>query len=66
MPPWLTSTQKDGDGKAYTIKGAGMLISTVTFELSPTKISYFRKQTAIWELAAYIGGFAVTILFFGQ
>ena len=64
MPQWndtydiMTPTLK--------LNGAGMLIFTIQFELDTVVKTYFRKSTAIWDLLAYIGGFSVAMVFFGD
>lgn len=46
--------------------GAGQVLSTISFELTKTQTSHFRKNTAIWDLMAVVGGFSVTLMFLGQ
>lgn len=50
-------------GVYYTITGAGQALCKITLELDNKMITYFRKQTAAWEIMAYAGGFAVALMF---
>lgn len=42
------------------------MVVSVAIELDPRRISYFRKNTAVWDLLAFIGGFSVALMFVGK
>jgi hypothetical protein len=68
MPQWNFTEYIPTDTTLPKMKvfGAGMLICTIQFELDSVVKTYFRKSTAIWDLLAYIGGFSVAMVFFGD
>lgn len=63
MPVWEESTQYNAKEVQYTVKGAGVLLCSVTMELDNKKITYFRKNMAVWDLLAFIGGFSVALMY---
>ena len=46
--------------------GAGEVLVTLTVELDNKQVSYFRKNSSIWDLLAFTGGFCVTLMFLGK
>ena len=44
----------------------GEIMFTATFELANTKTIYFRQGKSVWDMIALIGGFSLSIVFFGK
>jgi hypothetical protein len=48
------------------VSGSGVILCQATIELESIMITHFRKNTAIWDILAYVGGFSVTLTFFAR
>lgn len=67
MPNWQYQNVNSAlTGEYYSLTGAGETVVTVSIELDNKRVTYFRKEMAIWDLAAFIGGFAVALHFFAK
>ncbi len=66
MPAISPIQYSDQNGDKYTLSGAGLMLVSVVIELDPRRVSYFRKNTAVWDLLAFIGGFSVALMFVGK
>ena len=67
MPTWQQDNVLSAvTGEYYTLTGAGVQLAQMTLELDNKKITYFRKETSVWDMLAFIGGFSVVLHFAAQ
>lgn len=65
MPSWNQTIDTFRSPRA-NYSGVGMTLCSVNMEIYNIQNNYFRKNTSVWQLMAYVGGFAVTSIYIGQ